>query len=128
MMTIKREIYDEMLEHCMKSFPYEACGILAGKEMITNIYKIKNIELSSVSYFMEPMEQLRAMKDIRAKGINMIAIYHSHPYGNAYPSQKDKELALYDVYYVIVAIKPEVEIRGFIIKDEIIKEIDLKIE
>lgn len=104
MLVIKKEVYEEMLEHCINSFPYEACGLLAGKDKATEIYKIKNIERSSVSYFMEPLEQLRAMKDIRKKEIDMLAIYHSHPFGNAEPSMKDIELALYDVYYVIIAI------------------------
>lgn len=128
MLLIEKKVYDEMLEHCIKSFPYEACGILAGKEKVTDIYRIKNIESSYVSYFMEPIEQLKAMKDIRTKGINMIAIYHSHPYGNAYPSQKDRELAFYDVYYVIIAIKPEVEVRCFMISDNKIDETDLIID
>jgi len=94
-MKIKKAIYDDMIDHCRNCLPYEACGILAGKNnFVTEIYKIKNIETSSVSYFMETKEQLKAMKDIRQKGLEMIAIFHSHPFGSAYPSQKDIELAL----------------------------------
>jgi proteasome lid subunit RPN8/RPN11 len=111
MLRIKKEIYEEMLKHCIDCLPYEACGILAGKDnLVTEIYKIKNIESSSVSYFMEPKEQLKAMKDIRQRGLEMVAIFHSHPFGSAYPSQKDLELAFYDVYYIIVSIEPIKEI------------------
>jgi proteasome lid subunit RPN8/RPN11 len=111
MLRIKKEIYEEMLKHCINCLPYEACGILAGKDnLVTEIYKIKNIESSSVSYFMAPKEQLKAMKDIRQKGLEMVAIFHSHPFGSAYPSQKDLELAFYDVYYIIVSIEPIKEI------------------
>jgi len=117
-MKIKKAIYDDMIQHCRCCLPYEACGILAGKNnCVTEIYKIKNVDESSVSYFMEAKEQLRAMKDIREKGLEMIAIYHSHPFGSAYPSQKDIDLAFYDVYYVIVAFEPEIEVRSFKIKD-----------
>lgn len=111
MLRIKKEIYEEMLKHCIDCLPYEACGILAGKDnLVTEIYKIKNIESSSVSYFMEPKEQLKAMKDIRQRELEMVAIFHSHPFGSAYPSQKDLELAFYDVYYIIVSIEPIEEI------------------
>lgn len=128
-MKIRKEIYDEMIEHCAGSLPYEACGILAGKHnLATKIYKIKNTEASSVSYFMEPTEQLKAMKDIRDKGLEMLAIFHSHPFGSAYPSQKDIELAFYDVYYVIVAFEPKFEVKCFKIKDEEIGEEELIVE
>lgn len=126
-LTIKREIYEQMLTHCIEVFPYEACGILAGKDSVTDIYKIRNIEKSSVSYYMEPLEQLRAMKDIKTKGLNILAIYHSHPYGEPYPSQKDKELALYEVVYLIIGLKPEVIVKAFEIRDQIISEIAIEI-
>ncbi len=128
MLKIRKEIYEEMINHCINSLPYEACGILAGREKVSYIYKIRNIEPSSVSYFMDPLEQLRAMKEIREKNIDMIAIYHSHPWGNAYPSQKDRELATYEVYYLIIAIEPKIEVKAFVIKDNKVQEIDLKIE
>ncbi|MGB9710125.1 MAG: M67 family metallopeptidase [Thermodesulfovibrio sp.] len=128
-MKIKKEIFDEMISHCVASLPYEACGILAGKhDMVTKIYKIKNIENSSVSYLMEPKEQLRAMKDIKNKGLEMVAIFHSHPSGSAYPSSKDIELSFYDVYHVIVALEPDFEVKCFKINDGKVYEEELVIE
>lgn len=129
MLKIKKEIFDEIIQHCRSCLPYEACGILAGKNsFVRKLYKIKNIESSSVSYFMKPEEQLKAMKDIREKELEILAIFHSHTFGSAYPSQKDIELALYDVYYLIVALEPELEIRCFKIKEREIKEEKLIIE
>lgn len=133
-MRIKKEIFLEMIEHCKGCFPYEACGILGGKDSIaTEIYKIKNIETSSVSYFMDPVEQLKAMKDMKNKGIEMIGIFHSHPYGFAYPSNKDIELSFYDVCHVIISLNPEqetlnFEARAFKIKDGKVYEEELVIE
>lgn len=110
MLKIKKDVYHEMIEHCINCLPFEACGILAGqKDIASKIYKIKNTEYSSFSYFMEPVEQLKAMKDIRQRSLEMIAIFHSHPFGSPYPSQKDLELAFYDVYYLIVSVEPRDE-------------------
>ncbi len=128
MLKIRKKIYEEMINHCISSLPYEACGILAGREEVTHIYMIRNIESSPVSYFMDPLEQLRAIKDMRERNIAMIAIYHSHPWGNAYPSQKDVELAIYEVYYVIIAIEPKIDVKAFVIKDNKIQQTTLKIE
>ncbi len=132
-MKIKKEIFCEMIQHCKSCFPYEACGILAGNGLVTEIYKIKNIEASSLSYFMEPKEQLKAMKDMKNKGVEMIAIFHSHPCSFAYPSTKDIELSFYDVYHVIIALNPDgenliFEAKCFKIKDGKVYEEELVIE
>lgn len=127
MIRIKEEIYMDMLKHCINCFPLEACGLLAGKKEITEIYKIKNIEASSTSFFFDPLEQLKAFKDIKVKGIEMLAVFHSHPFGDAYPSFKDIELACYDVYHIIIAIKPQLSVRCFTIKEGVVKEVELDI-
>lgn len=125
MLRIRREIYQRMIDHCVESLPYEACGILAGKDIVTAIYKIRNTEDSPVSYFMEPKELLRTLKDIKSNNIEMLALYHSHPTAMAYPSQRDLELALYEVYYLIVGFVPELEVRAFLISNKSYSEAPL---
>ncbi|MEN2986166.1 MAG: M67 family metallopeptidase [Thermodesulfovibrionaceae bacterium] len=129
MLKIKKEIYEEMITYCQQGMPYEVCGILAGQDnCVTEIFKIKNIENSSVSYFMDPLEQLKVMKEIRSKTLQFLAIFHSHPFGSAYPSQKDKELAFYDVYYIIVALLPKIEVKCFKIKNNEFFEEEIQVE
>lgn len=107
MLILKRHLADEIISHCKKEFPLEACGILAGKgNEIEMVYVMKNTDENAVSYFMEPREQLNAMKDIRKKGLEMLGIYHSHSFSRAYPSKKDVELAFYpEASYVIISLK-----------------------
>lgn len=108
----------------------EACGILAGKEdKVFVIYRMENTEKSSISFFMEPREQLRVMKDIRAKDLEMLAIYHSHPKAPAYPSARDVELAFYpDASYIIISLlKEEPEVRSFKIRNGKIEEEKIEI-
>jgi proteasome lid subunit RPN8/RPN11 len=50
---------------------------------------------SPVRYFMNPGEQIRAFRDIRESGLEMLAIYHSHPSSDARPSEHDKAMALF---------------------------------
>lgn len=44
---------------------------------------------------MNPKEQIRALRDIRESGLELLAIYHSHPISDAWPSAHDKDVALY---------------------------------
>lgn len=127
-MIIPASIYDDMIAHCRACFPNEACGILAGRDgEITAFYPMTNIEQSPVTYLMDSKEQFAVMKDMRAKGISMAAIFHSHPTSSAYPSGTDVNLAFYDdVVYVIVSLMdPSPSVRAFTIRQGAIGETEL---
>lgn len=129
-LVIPRHLVDEIISHCREVYPNEACGILAGKGgVVQKVYKMINIENSGVSYMMEPGEQFVVMKDIRKQGLEMAAIYHSHPHADAFPSVKDVSLAFYsDSLYVVVSLiceKPV--IKAFEIRDGIVREVEILI-
>jgi len=127
-LVIPAEIFDEMLAHCKEGYPNEACGILAGNgSEVSRLYKLTNIERSPVSYLMDSGEQFRVMREMREKGLSMLAIFHSHPSSAPYPSQKDINLAFYDdaVYLIISLVGEEPDIKGFSIKGGTVKEIEV---
>ena len=129
-LNISPKIFDEMISHCKEAHPNEACGILAGKgDDASKIYKMTNIENSPVSYFMDSKEQFKVMKDIRENNLSMLAIFHSHPSSPAYPSEKDKSLAFYeDCVYVIVSLsEKQPEVKGFSIRQDVVKDISFTI-
>lgn len=104
MLIIPKDIFDAMLAHCREGYPNEACGILAGSDgEVLKLYRMTNVEPSPVSYLMDAKEQFAVLKDMREKGLTMLAIFHSHPASPAYPSPKDVSLAFYDdcVYLII---------------------------
>ena len=107
MLYLSKKQKDSLVEYSQKESPNEACGILAGKgERVEAIYLMRNADNSAKTFFMEPKEQLKVMKEIRNLGLEMIGIYHSHLETDAYPSTHDVELAYYpSVSYVIVSIK-----------------------
>lgn len=129
-LLISNKILSEIFSHCKECYPYEACGILAGqKGVVKKIYKMKNIEKSSVSYMMDSKEQFIVMKEIREEGLEMTAIYHSHPTSTAYPSFKDIQLSFYpDTFYLIVGfVNEDLEVKAFEIKENKVKEVQIKI-
>lgn len=127
-LTVPFGILNDMISHCIGEYPNEACGILAGKDgIVKNIYKMKNIENSPVSFMMDPTEQLRVMKQIRTEGLLMLAIFHSHPFASSYPSAKDVNLAFYDdVIYIIVSLAEDIPIvKGYSISEGRVEEINI---
>jgi len=106
-MRAERRCFSAMVEHCRVEHPHEACGLLAGKDkLITKVYTMTNTsENPETCYFMDPQEQLKAFKEMRNSGLEMLGIYHSHGASSAYPSPRDVEMAFYpEALYVIVSL------------------------
>lgn len=103
-----KQYINQIIEHCRSCYPKEACGILAGKNgAAEKVYFMKNISEDPMHcYFMDPKEQLEVFKEIRNEGLELVGIYHSHAYVDAYPSKRDVELAYYpEASYIIVSFK-----------------------
>jgi len=130
-LEIPSNIFEQMLEQAKAEAPIEACGILAGsRNRVEKLYKMKNADKSTAHFMMEPKEQFAVVKDIRSAGLQMLAIYHSHPETPARPSPKDIRLALTpDVTYVIISLQDlsSPVIRGFLIENGNVKEVPVEI-
>ena len=125
-MKITQTIIEEILVHAREGYPNEVCGLIAGKNgFVSRIFRTTNIDESSISYMMEPAEQFRAFKEMRVEGLELLAIYHSHPTSPAYPSQTDVRLAYYPEAAYLIASLQNVGapvIKGFRILDGKITE------
>lgn len=79
-----------MLVHVQAMIPEEACGLLSGRDgHITKAYPITNELHSPVRFRMKAEEQLKAFLEIEKDGVELLAIYHSHPQGPGFPSITD---------------------------------------
>ena len=106
MIRIPQTIYDDLISHAREGFPLEVCGILGGTgETVSALYRMTNTDASNEHFMMDPKEQFAVIKDLRAKNLAMLAVYHSHPESPARPSEEDIKLALTpDISYVIVSL------------------------
>ena len=107
MIRIPKAIHDDLTEHARSGFPLEVCGILGGTgEDVSALFRMTNTDASNEHFTMEPREQFAVVKELRAQGITMLAIYHSHPESPARPSEEDIRMALTPgVSYVIVSLQ-----------------------
>lgn len=106
MLKIPKVINDDIIAHARAGFPLEVCGILGGTEgAVSVIYPMTNTDQSNEHFMMDPKEQFAVIKALRGKGLEMLAIYHSHPETPARPSEEDIRLALTpNVSYVIASL------------------------
>lgn len=105
-LLIPKEIYREMIDHCLRCLPNEACGFLGGSgEEISSIYLLTNTAASPVYYRPDDREMISAVGAIEDSGMDLRAIFHSHVASPAYPSPTDIREAHYpDSVYLIVSL------------------------
>jgi len=123
------DLVAQMIVHAKQVYPEEACGLLTGRDgRATRFVPLKNVLRSETAYEIDPAIFAATLRSIRDAAEELIAIFHSHPRGQANPSKSDLERAAYaDVAHVIVslAIWERPEIRAFRIIDGHDYEIEL---
>jgi len=110
-----------MLAEARRNPSCEVCGLLAGRDAaITAMFPARNVHPSpTTSYEIAPQELFRLFREIRAQGLDLLGIYHSHPSGENAPSPDDIERAYYpDVAYFIISPDPDAKcpVRAFRIR------------
>ncbi|MDR1411191.1 MAG: M67 family metallopeptidase [Spirochaetaceae bacterium] len=95
------------------AYPDECCGILLGRlsgggrktaEGIVPIVNAREAGERHHRFRIEPEDLMRAEKEAREQGRDVLGFYHSHPDHPARPSDYDREHALPFYSYIIVAV------------------------
>lgn len=125
-MNIDKTIVERLFAQAKEGLPNEVCGFLAGEDgLVKKHYELTNTDASPEHFTMDPKEQMAAVKDMRAEGLQLLACYHSHPSTPARPSDEDMRLAFDpNLSYVIVSLKEEQPD----IKSYRIKGVDVELE
>jgi proteasome lid subunit RPN8/RPN11 len=130
-MRISRELLDEIVAHARDESPNECCGMVAARDgEAVRVYRARNVAPSPrLAYEIAGSEQYRIQMEIEHSGLDLGAIYHSHPRTEPYPSQTDVNLAFYpDAVYVIVGLGGgEPVVRAFRIRDGEVDETGLAV-
>ena len=131
MLRIDGALYREMVEHGLREFPNEACGLLAGRDGVpVRFFALRNLDASPVSYRLDPKEQLEVFDRMDEEGWELLGIFHTHTHSEAYPSETDLRLAFYpDAYYLVMSLSDRERpvLRAFRIVDGEITEEELEV-
>ncbi len=130
MLKISKEVWAGIVGHARQEAPLEACGYLAEQEgIVIRHYPLTNADASADHYSLQPEEQFTAVRQMRASGLKLRAVYHSHPASPARPSQEDIKLAHDpEISYVIVSLlEGEAAVQSFSVKGSVVTAEDIEV-
>jgi [CysO sulfur-carrier protein]-S-L-cysteine hydrolase len=131
-LTIESVAFQAMIRHAERETPREAVGMLAGDPsgIASRTLPLTNIA-GPRAFLADPYSQYLAERRITAEGLNLIAIYHSHPDGGAHLSAADREFArLRDVINIVIAPAHRdcpLDVRGYRVRGERVISVPLRI-
>jgi [CysO sulfur-carrier protein]-S-L-cysteine hydrolase len=132
-MRATEAVVDEIIAHAREDFPNECGGMVGGVDGVaTTAYRARNAFASPLRFDVHPSDLFRIVeRDIPEAGEELLAIYHSHPNSEAYPSQTDINLAESwpDPLWVICSLADADApvVRSFAIRDGGVEEVELAV-
>ena len=124
-------LYKEIVEHGLREFPNECCGLIAAQDGVpSKVFTMTNADASPVTYRLDGLEQLHVFDQMDEEGLELWAIYHSHTHSEAYPSDTDVRLAFYpDSRYLLLSLADRADpiMRSFFIVEELVTQEELTI-
>ena len=112
-----------MIAHARETAPEECCGLIGGisdVEAVT-LYRLRNVTPNpQLGYEAAPEDLFAAQRQMRERGEELLAIYHSHPRASdPSPSETDVRLAYYpSAKYLIIGLGgTEAVIKAFLISE-----------
>jgi len=119
---LPRAVREAAVAHAREVAPRECCGILIGtRDAIATAVRAANLSESPSRFLIDPQDHIRARREARAGGLDVVGFYHSHPHSDAVPSATDLAEASYaDRVYLIVGLAgddPDLRLYRFTGKD-----------
>ncbi|HWF87899.1 MAG TPA: M67 family metallopeptidase [Pyrinomonadaceae bacterium] len=109
LLQLRREHVDAMIAHARETAPEECCGLIGGvsDRRAVTLYRLRNVTPNPQSaYEAAPEDLFVAQRQMRERGEDLLAIYHSHPRASdPSPSETDVRLAYYpSARYLIIGL------------------------
>jgi [CysO sulfur-carrier protein]-S-L-cysteine hydrolase len=112
MYPLAKDQLDEIHRHAVEEYPFECCGIVVGKPDQNDeniVYRCTNIQNklhekdpenyvrdARTAYNVSALELQKLLSAAGSKGLIFKVLYHSHPEHDAYFSEEDSRMALFD--------------------------------
>jgi proteasome lid subunit RPN8/RPN11 len=134
---IPRDVEQRLIELARQRPKEECCGLLVGRVSIGSGAAIAQVlpatnaaSEPAKAYEIAPQELFSLMKQMRAAGVDLLGIYHSHPNGKNEPSPRDIESAYYPeaVHFILSPLVDAPRpLRAFSIRDGRAEELTIRV-
>jgi len=113
MLSLPRDIYDEIRKHGEETYPHECCGVLLGTAKENGNHVVQSIRAGNTRtdsahnrYNISPQELVKIQRHAREASLDIVGFYHSHPDHPAQWSPTDfAEAHWLGCSYVITAVE-----------------------
>jgi proteasome lid subunit RPN8/RPN11 len=112
MIEIEKTAWETMVRHAQQTFPNECCGAMLGtsdgdRKKVTMAVPLENSYdgAQGARYEIKPEDLIAADREARARGMDLVGIFHSHPDCDAYFSETDLKNSCPWYSFVILSVK-----------------------
>ena len=112
MIKVDKSAWDVMVAHARSTFPNECCGAMLGGVDGENKHVSEAVPLENAftgvqheRYELRPEDLLKADREARSRGLDLVGIFHSHPDCDAYFSETDLKNSCPWYSFVVLSIK-----------------------
>src|SRR5438067_589942 len=112
MIKIDKQAWQEMVSHARAIYPNECCGAMLGtvdseQKQVRVAMPLENVSQGPqrARYELRPEDLLKADREARRQGLDLVGIYHSHPDCGAYFSETDLKNSCPWYSFVVLSIQ-----------------------
>jgi [CysO sulfur-carrier protein]-S-L-cysteine hydrolase len=118
---------EELVSIAKDVLPEESCALLLGENnIVVEILPMRNIEQSPVTFSIESTELVDAYNLAETKGMQVVAIFHSHPTKPS-PSRTDRKFMQINPVVWLIYSTTESQLKAFVYDDDdTVKEIPIR--
>ncbi|HXV76962.1 MAG TPA: M67 family metallopeptidase [Candidatus Polarisedimenticolaceae bacterium] len=105
------ELVERLRRLARRGYPHEVCGLLVGRSdrhatRVARISRARNLATDRLRdrFELDPTDYLRADREARRDGLDVVGVWHTHPDHPARPSATDLASAWPELSYVIVSV------------------------
>jgi proteasome lid subunit RPN8/RPN11 len=128
--SLTAEQIGDLIRIAKEALPNECCAFLLGNPNedgnVVKILPVRNIDESPISFSIDPEEILNVYNLADSKGMQVTAIFHSHP-AKATPSSTDVKFMQVNPVIWIIYSTTENQLKAFVYDEEMVKEIAMRI-
>jgi len=112
MIEIEAQPWRQMVEHARSTYPNECCGAMlgmieGGSKRVVVAMALENASAGPkvARYELRPEDLLAADREARRRNMDLVGIYHSHPYCGAESSETDLKHSCPWYSFVVLSIQ-----------------------